>query len=75
MMERAMRRVVDKLLHADGAGQELAVPGRRRRGGALRCCSTSTPPSSAVTLADTDPGAASLKPDSASGTARTQEDT
>ena len=77
-VERAMRRVVDKLLHAPTVRvKELAgSPGGDAYEDALRVLFDLDPAVvAAVTLADTDPGAASPKPDSASGTARTQEDT
>jgi glutamyl-tRNA reductase len=77
-VERAMRRVVDKLLHAPTVRvKELAgSPGGDAYEDALRVLFDLDPAVvAAVTLADTDPGAASAKPDSASGTARTQEDT
>ena len=77
-VERAMRRVVDKLLHAPTVRvKELAgSPGGDAYEDALRVLFDLDPAVvAAVTLADTDPGAASTKPDSASGTARTQEDT
>ena len=70
-VERAMRRVVDKLLHAPTVRvKELAgSPGGDAYEDALLFAVA------AVTLADTDPGAPSAKPDSMSGPARTQEDT
>jgi len=77
-VERAMRRVVDKLLHAPTVRvKELAgSPGGDAYEDALRVLFDLDPAVvAAVTLADTDPGAASPKPDSASGAARTQEDT
>jgi glutamyl-tRNA reductase len=77
-VERAMRRVVDKLLHAPTVRvKELAgSPGGDAYEDALRVLFDLDPAVvAAVTLADTDPGAASTKPDDASGTARTQEDT
>jgi glutamyl-tRNA reductase len=77
-VERAMRRVVDKLLHAPTVRvKELAgSPGGDAYEDALRVLFDLDPAVvAAVTLADTDPGAASPKPDSASGVARTQEDT
>ena len=77
-VERAMRRVVDKLLHAPTVRvKELAgSPGGDAYEDALRVLFDLDPAVvAAVTLADTDPGTASTKPDSASGTARTQEDT
>jgi glutamyl-tRNA reductase len=76
-VERAMRRVVDKLLHAPTVRvKELAgSPGGDAYEDALRVLFDLDPAVvAAVTLADTDPSA-STKPDSASGTARTQEDT
>ncbi len=77
-VERAMRRVVDKLLHAPTVRvKELAgSPGGDAYEDALRVLFDLDPAVvAAVTLADTDPGAASTKPDSAPGPARTQEDT
>jgi glutamyl-tRNA reductase len=77
-VERAMRRVVDKLLHAPTVRvKELAgSPGGDSYEDALRVLFDLDPAVvAAVTLADTDPGAASTKPDGASGNARTQEDT
>ena len=77
-VERAMRRVVDKLLHAPTVRvKELAgSPGGDAYEDALRVLFDLDPAVvAAVTLADTDPGAASTKPDSASGATRTQEDT
>jgi glutamyl-tRNA reductase len=77
-VERAMRRVVDKLLHAPTVRvKELAgSPGGDAYEDALRVLFDLDPAVvAAVTLADTDPGAASTKPDGASGNARTQEDT
>jgi glutamyl-tRNA reductase len=77
-VERAMRRVVDKLLHAPTVRvKELAgSPGGDAYEDALRVLFDLDPAVvAAVTLANTDPGAAGSKPDSASGTARTQEDT
>jgi glutamyl-tRNA reductase len=77
-VERAMRRVVDKLLHAPTVRvKELAgSPGGDAYEDALRVLFDLDPAVvAAVTLADTDPGAASPKPDSTSGPARTQEDT
>ena len=77
-VERAMRRVVDKLLHAPTVRvKELAgSPGGDAYEDALRVLFDLDPAVvAAVTLADTDPGAVSTKPDSASGAARTQEDT
>jgi glutamyl-tRNA reductase len=77
-VERAMRRVVDKLLHAPTVRvKELAgSPGGDAYEDALRVLFDLDPAVvAAVTLADTDPGAASTKPDSASGNPRTQEDT
>jgi glutamyl-tRNA reductase len=76
-VERAMRRVVDKLLHAPTVRvKELAgSPGGDAYEDALRVLFDLDPAVvAAVTLADTDP-AASTKPDSASGNPRTQEDT
>jgi glutamyl-tRNA reductase len=76
-VERAMRRVVDKLLHAPTVRvKELAgSPGGDAYEDALRVLFDLDPAVvAAVTLADTDRGA-SIKPDSAPGTARTQEDT
>ena len=73
-----MRRVVDKLLHAPTVRvKELAgSPGGDAYEDALRVLFDLDPAVvAAVTLADTDPGAASTKPDSASGAIRTQEDT
>jgi glutamyl-tRNA reductase len=77
-VERAMRRVVDKLLHAPTVRvKELAgSPGGDAYEDALRVLFDLDPAVvAAVTLADTDPGAPSAKPDSMSGPARTQEDT
>jgi glutamyl-tRNA reductase len=77
-VERAMRRVVDKLLHAPTVRvKELAgSPGGDAYEDALRVLFDLDPAVvAAVTLADTDPGAASTKPDSAPGNPRTQEDT
>ncbi len=77
-VERAMRRVVEKLLHAPTVRvKELAgSPGGDAYEDALRVLFDLDPAVvAAVTLADTDPGAASTKPDSASGSARPQEDT
>jgi glutamyl-tRNA reductase len=77
-VERAMRRVVDKLLHAPTVRvKELAgSPGGDAYEDALRVLFDLDPAVvAAVTLADTDPGAASTKPGSASGPARTREDT
>ncbi|MGH3121215.1 MAG: glutamyl-tRNA reductase [Streptosporangiaceae bacterium] len=77
-VERAMRRVVDKLLHAPTVRvKELAgSPGGDAYEDALRVLFDLDPAVvAAVTLADTDPGAASTKPDGVPGTARTQEDT
>jgi glutamyl-tRNA reductase len=77
-VERAMRRVVDKLLHAPTVRvKELAgSPGGDAYEDALRVLFDLDPAVvAAVTLADTDPGAVSPKPDGMSGPARTQEDT
>jgi glutamyl-tRNA reductase len=76
-VERAMRRVVDKLLHAPTVRvKELAgSPGGDAYEDALRVLFDLDPAVvAAVTLADSEPGAPSTKPDSVSGPARTQED-